>query len=158
MKLYLKQNILSLVDTYRILDENGDEMYYARSQFFKFFAEIDIINRYGDIVYTIKRIFSFILPRYEIIKDGVVIATLNSEGFFIKSWNINTSERNLYLEGDILAYDLSVYEDGRELAHIRKKFFALSDSYEIDIANDEDADLIATLIIAIDNAYHNNNN
>lgn len=61
-------------------------------------------------------------------------------------------------EGNVWSMDFSILRDERLVAQISKAWFAWSDTYGVDIADDEDAPLMLALVIVIDQILHENKN
>lgn len=158
MKLYLKQKLLSIGDTYDIYDENDNVVYQVTSQLIsvrhrKFLKDIN-----GNLLYVIKRKIIDILPKY-IIEDSSEnqVAVLQKKFSLRTSFNISGTSKNYEIKGDFMAWHWDLLEDGEVIATISKKIIHLADSYYLDIKEGEDAALVAAFVIAIDNLYHNGN-
>ena len=54
--------------------------------------------------------------------------------------------------GDIIARNFAILENGDPIAHVRKNFNLIKDSFWLD-TNDERAPLMIAFVIAIDNYY-----
>lgn len=155
MKLYIKQKMISLGDSYKVLDENENIIYSVKSKLLKMLAEMIICSKSGEELYTIKRKMTFMKPKYEILHQGNLVALLENKSLFKKEWIITTSSRDLQLKGSLFAYNMEISEGDNLLATISKKKMSLTDSYEINILDESQADLVVTIVIALDNAYHN---
>lgn len=157
-KLYIKQKAISIGDKYKALDENEKVVFYVKSKLFSINHKKFIYNDKDELVMTIRRKFFDILPQYFIYdKNGKLVAGIKRKfglknKFSIQSW----AGEELSVEGNFLTYSLQFYRGGQQIGSLSKKFFQLVDSYQVEILNDSDTQLIVAFVIAFDNLAHNN--
>jgi uncharacterized protein YxjI len=53
--------------------------------------------------------------------------------------------------------NFNILRDGRQVAEVSKRWFAWSDTYGVDISDEEDPVFILALVIVIDQVIHDNN-
>lgn len=91
-----------------------------------------------------------LLPKYEVIENSEVVATLNKKLTFMKDkMTINCKYGELIVNGNLVDRKYEIYKGDNEIADIKKDLFKLTDGYTIDI-NFEDEAFILTLIVIID--------
>ncbi|HHT96272.1 MAG TPA: hypothetical protein GXZ90_00020 [Clostridiales bacterium] len=158
MKLYIKQRIFSIRDKYDIYDENQRTRFYVESELFSFMAKIHLYDHLGNEQFFIKQKFKFLLSEYEIYKNNILCAKINQRLSFIKGkLDIGSNYGQFYIEGNFLGMEYTIYHNGNYYGSISKKWLSWGDSYELDIAKDEDAAFICALVVAIDHCMHNQN-
>jgi uncharacterized protein YxjI len=60
----------------------------------------------------------------------------------------------LKVKGDLLDHDYEIRRGGKTVAQVSKKWFALGDTYGIDVADGEDDALILAVAVALDEMAH----
>ena len=97
------------------------------------------------------------MPEYDIYIAGHRVANVKKKFTFFKNNFVVTSPNSQYdIDGDVFAYDFSIYKDGRVVATISKKFLSLTDTYLVDIDDGCDQVTILALAIVIDMVCHDN--
>lgn len=159
MKLYIKQRIFSLGDKYDIYDTQENVVFDVESEIFTIGAKLHLCDRSGNELYYIKQNFTLFLAEYEIYRENILCAVVSQEfSLFGSKLNVESSMGNFELEGDFFAMDYDIVRDGQYFGSIHKKWLSWGDSYELDIAEEENAAFFCTLVIAIDNCLHNGKN
>lgn len=150
-KLYIQQAVFKITDHYPIVDEKEEPVYYV-DQEFQFIGKFyNVTNAKGDLVFTIERGLAFLLPVYKItFTTGETIKIRTNFTLFRHSFDIEVEDFTLYVEGDFLAHNYSLYTEGTELASIHKKWFTWGDAYEILIYDETFMDLSVAVLIAVD--------
>ncbi len=79
--------------------------------------------------------------------------------FLHQRFNIDSVYGQYSLENvDIFAHSFTLTKNGQVAAVVSKKFFALSDSYGVEIAGNEDQAFILALVIVLDQVLYDKNN
>lgn len=79
--------------------------------------------------------------------------------FLHHKFNIDSAYGQYSLEGlDIFGHSFTLVKNGRVIATVSKKFFSLSDSYGVEIVDDEDHVFILALVIVLDQVIYDNRN
>lgn len=158
MKLYIKQKVFSIGDKYDVYDEFGNLYYKVKSEVFTIGDKIHLYNLNEQELYFIRRRLTFFCARYEIYRGSQLCAHIQQEfRFFRSKLNIVSDYGNYTIEGDLWARNFTIYRDGFPVGVVGKKFLSWSDTYEMNIADNEDCAFFAALVIAIDNCLHNEN-
>lgn len=145
MRLLLKQRVFSWLDSYDIYDEAGNTVFTVKGQLawghcFKVF------DAYGNEVAMLKeKIFSF-LPAFEIYIEGRYVGRIKKEFTFFKPV-FNLDFNGWRIEGDIFEWDYSVYDGIYRIMTVSKQCFNWSDTYLIDVYDDEN--VLSGLMIAL---------
>ena len=149
MKLLFKQRFFSWFDSYDIYDEQGNTVYVVKGQL-SWGHLLRIYDKYGNEVGYIKeKIFTW-LPKFEIYEGNNYLGCIKKEfTFFTNKFNIDF--KSWRVDGDFFGWDYRIYDQYNHLvATISKKLFNWTDTYVIDIENDNDALYALMLTLAID--------
>lgn len=145
MRLLFKQRVFSWFDSYDIYDEAGNTVFTVKGQLawghcFKVF------DTYGNEVAMLKeKIFSF-MPAFEIYIEGRYVGRIKKEFTFFKPV-FNLDFNGWRIEGDIFQWDYSVYDGIYRIMTVSKRCFNWSDTYLIDVYDDEN--VLSGLMIAL---------
>lgn len=158
MRLYIKQKVFSIGDKYDVYDEYGNVYFNVKSEIFTIAAKIHLYNLHNQELYYIKKRLTFLCARYEIYRGPQLCAEIQQEFRFFKAkLNITSDYGNYTIEGDLWARNFTIYRDGFPVGVVGKKFLSWSDTYEMNIADNEDPAFFSAMVIAIDNCLHNEN-
>ncbi|MFA7031994.1 MAG: LURP-one-related family protein [Bacilli bacterium] len=150
MKLYVKQKFFSLVhDRFKVYDENQQVIYEAHDKFFSMRNRTTLYDLQGQVVLELTRkIFSFVNTYYLNVNGEKEVSI--SRKFFAIRPRFYFTGLDLQVEGDFFAHDYSIILNGTTIATIHKKWLAWSDTYEIDISDEEHQVLVIGVVLAID--------
>ena len=149
MKLYFKQKVFTLRQRSNIFDEHGNVLFTAEAEIISLGRKMHIYDDMNNEVAFVQQRLLRLLPRFSVYTDGQHIADIVREFTLLKpryhieglDWQIN---------GDFFAHDYSISGAGRHIASIHKRWMSWGDSYEIDIADEQDIIMVLAVIIAID--------
>ena len=135
MKLLFKQRLFSWFDSYDIHNEGKC---------------LNVIDRAGNHVATIKRKLFTFLPCFDIYIQGEFVGCVKKK-FSLFSPSFTVDYRGWSVDGDFLEWDYSITDkDGLKVADISKIIFKLSDTYCIEVSDMFNALDILILVLAID--------
>lgn len=155
MKLIFKQRFLSWFDSYDIYDEN-DNIYFTVKGQLSWGHLFKIYNSNNEEIGWLKqKLFTF-LPKYEIYKDNVKLGEIRKEFTFFKP-KFHITFGNYTVDGNFLEWDYEVYKEGKHIASISKEFFHLTDTYIINV-DDNEALIVLMIVLSIDSIKDRNNN
>lgn len=159
MRYQIKQRVLSMADSFTIKDEFENDRFIVKGKFFSFGNKLRIYDLNGrEASYIEQEMFHF-LPRYNIFLNETYAATVKKEmSFFKPSFYIESTMGNYTMEGEIFSHEFQVFKDGREVAHVSKKWFSFSDTYGVDIEDTENQEFMLSLVIVIDQILYDNKN
>lgn len=147
MKLYIKKKFFSLNDSVKVLDINGTEKFYGKSDSTDSGKRLYIYDMKGTEVAAVEEIGrGFSAKKYFVYTNGVRITeiinkfSLLKEKYFAEGlgWEIT---------GDFFARRFFFIKNGKKLVAFNKKLMSWGDCYEIDVEND--GDMIAALAVGI---------
>lgn len=153
---YIKQKAFSIGDKFKVYDDNNNVKYYVKSRLFSINHVKHIYNDKDELVITLRRRFFDILPSYLIYdKNDKLIAIFKRKFSISKKFAIEGPKDQYRIDGNLFAYNFSIYQNDELIGTVSKKFIQLVDSYRLEIFKDEDEEFFIALVIAFDNLYHN---
>ena len=147
MKFYVKQRVFSWNDTFFVYDSTQNEILQVKGELFSFGKKLAILDRNGRELYRIEQELFRFRPRYHILQNGEIVATVVKE-FSMFTPYYSVEGPGWEVEGDFFDHDYDITDQGRHVASVQKQWFTWGDTYEIDV-NDRDYDPVAVLAIAI---------
>jgi uncharacterized protein YxjI len=157
VRYQVRQKIFSFGDNFIIKNEFGDDIFRVRGRIFSLGNKLIIEDIAGhELVYIEQRLFKF-LPQYTIYMNEMDVATIKKEiSFFKPRFHIESIMGNYEMEGDIFSHEFSILKGGRVVAMVSKQWFSFSDTYGVEIDNNEDQAFIMALVIVIDQVLYDN--
>lgn len=149
MKLLFKQRAFSWFDSYDIFDETGDTVYVVKGEL-SWGHLLRIYDSKGnELGYVQQKVLTW-LPKFEIYEKGRYLGCINKEfSFFHPRFNIEYNGWNV--EGDWLEWDYTIVSgSGSLIASVSKELFNWTDTYSIDVKNEQDALYALMMVLAID--------
>jgi uncharacterized protein YxjI len=151
MKLLIKQRVFSWTDSYDVYDEWGEPVFFVQAKFLSLGHQIFVYDRAGNEVGSIHQRLLHLLPTFEIVLHGQELGQVYRQfSLFRPRYTVECADWNV--EGDLMGWDYDVFHGSSLAAHISKELFRWGDTYVLDIANLQDAELALLLVIAIDAA------
>ena len=149
MKLYIKQQVFSWLDRFYIKDENENDKYYAKGELTLFLKRLNVYDMAGQRIARIEQEFSWLKPTFVISIGGREVCRIIKKIQFMRN-DYYIEGPPWELEGDFWAHEYSVFEGGREVMALSKKWFTWGDSYELNITDPQNELLCLTIALAID--------
>lgn len=158
LRFIIRQKIFSFADRFNITDGAGTPKYQVEGKFFTIGKKLNIYDMDGNhLIYIEQEIFRF-LPEYYLYQNDEVVAKVKKEFTFFKpKINIESIYGDFTIDGSVFGYDFTVIKDGKVVARINKEFLSFSDTYGVEIYSDNEAFLLA-LVIVLDQVFHDNTN
>lgn len=148
MRYYMKSKLFKLKEDFWIKNGREEDTFFVDNKLISLGLQFKMIKD-NKTLYEVKQKLS-LLPKYEVMENTEVVATLNKKLTFIKDkMVINCKYGNLMVKGNLFDRKYKIYKEDKEIADIKKDLFKLSDGYTIDI-NFENEAFILTLIVIID--------
>ena len=153
----MRERILSWGDDFTIKDADGRDAYYVDGKVFSFGDKLSLQDMKGNELARIDQKLLSFGPQYEIIRDGRTVATVKKHlfTFFRHKFTVDVpGPDDLEAAGDFMDHEYTFERHGREVARVSKRWFRLSDTYGVDIADGEDDVLILATTVVIDQCCH----
>lgn len=149
MKMHFKQRIFSWFDSYDIYDDEGNTLYVVKGQL-AWGHCLKIFDGNGNEIGTVKERILTILPKFEVYMDGQYVGSISKRlTLFTPKFDIDY--KNWRVEGDFFEWDYKIKNENNEIvATVSKELFHLTDTYTIDVENNNDALSALALVLAID--------
>lgn len=157
MKLYIKQKVFSFSDSFNVYDQWGKVVYTVQGKMFSIGKKLYVFDTFErEVAYIEQKVLSF-LPKYFVYVNGNQVAEIIKHFTFFThkysvaglGWDVN---------GDFLAHDYQITQNGNYIASIKKQWLSFGDCYEIDIDEHGDTTVALAVVLAIDCVLANNNN
>ena len=160
MRYQMRQKIFSFGDDYAVLDEAGNEAFYIDGRAFSFGKKLSVLdaNR-NEVAFIEQKLFSW-GPTYEIYRGEDLAAVVKKELFTFLSCKFTVDvpgPNDLEAKGSFTDMEYTFSRGRGPVATVSKRWFALSDTYGIDIADGEDDALIVASAVVIDLVCHGDN-
>jgi uncharacterized protein YxjI len=139
MRLKLRKKILSISSRYEIYDEYDKPVFAAKGKIFSFGDHVTVADQHQQTIFTLKQKIFSLLPKYTILfTDGSSGFVKQRFSFFRKRFSILLAAgEELTAQGSLFDYEYEISDQrNKPIATVSKRFFALSDTYGIDIHDD----------------------
>ena len=154
MKLYIKQRVVSLVDSYDVYGGNFNKKYTVKARmedFFKLGVHLHVYDLTGHEVGVVRQKAFQLMPTFEIEIDGQKIGEIKKQFNLLKK-NFDMNYLGLRVDGDFFGWNYFVFQDENLVMTISKEVVSLGDAYMIEF-NDPDVEIYGLmLVVAIDAA------
>ena len=157
MRYVLKQKLLALGNDFFIRDADGRDAYFVDGKAISIGDQLSFRDLEGNELAFIKQKVMSWGPTYEISRAGELVAVVKKElfAFFHHRFTVDVPGPNdLEAEGDFTDHEYEFRRGDRVVGTVSKKWFSWSDTYGIDIADDEDHVLLLASAVVIDQACH----
>lgn len=157
MKLLFKQRFFSWFDSYDIYNEAGETLYTVKGQL-AWGHCLKIFDAYGNEIGTVKEKILTFLPQFEIYRGEQYIGCISKEfALFKPKYNIDYN--GWHVEGDFWEWDYNILDHtGQNIATVSKQLFHWTDTYVIDVYDQQNALSALMLVLAIDAEKCSRNN
>ncbi len=160
MKLYIKNKFASITGKSVVLDENKNPVYKVKGRLFSFTKKKKIYDLEKNKLYTVRNKYwhFFMHSAFVYDSEGTKILKLSQKFKFGIKFVVEGYQDEIKIEGSPFRFNCSVYKNDKLIGNLYKKYFAMVDSYELDIEDDEkeNAPLFVAIVIALDNIKDRN--
>ena len=156
MRYAMKQKLFSFGDDFTIKDSDGREAFYVDGKVFSIGKKL-AFQKDGKDVCVIKERLIAIGDTYEIEREGRTAAVVKKSLFNLFSCSFTVDvpgPDDLEAKGSFTDHDYVFKRGGKEVARVSKKWFSITDSYGVDVADGEDDVLILASTVVIDMCCH----
>lgn len=148
MKLYIKQHVVSIRDSFEVRDNKNKKVFTVKSKLLSLPQKFTIYNRKGKKIATIRRQIFNIMPRYTIRIGTDRFVLKRKFSFFRHQYTVTNT--NWTIKGDFFNHSYDIMQGSRSIMTLRKHWVSWGDSYELDIRDPQDAILTTSIVIALD--------
>lgn len=153
----MRQRLVSIGEDFTIENEGGQPVYHVDGKVLRIRETFVITDTAGNEVATIREKKLALRDSMTILRGGQTIATIRKAWLtpFRDKFEIDVSGgQDMIAQGDILDLEYTIQRGGMPIAQISKQWFALRDTYGIEIAPGEDDGLVLAVAVAIDEMVH----
>ena len=151
MKLYMKQKVFSWVDKFTVKDEAEQDRFFVEGEFMTLSKKLHILNEnHTEVAFIHQKLWSF-MPRFFVEIDGREVCQIVKKFTWFKS-KYELEGTNWHVEGDFWDHEYTVFDGEQIIMKLSKHWFSWGDSYELDIADEKNAIICLSIVLAIDAA------
>lgn len=158
MRYVLKQKLFSFGDDFTIKNDDGDAVYKVDGKAFTLLREkLSFEDLSGNELAFIRERLIALTPSYEILRGGEVVAVVKKDliNLFRCGFTVDVPGPNdLEAQGNLLDHEYTFTRGSRVVATVSKSWFSFTDTYGVEIAEDEDPVLILASTVIIDMVCH----
>jgi uncharacterized protein YxjI len=155
----MRQKLWSLRDQFRIRDAEGDDVYVVKGRLISIRDRFSFEDVHGRQLLEIRQKLVSWRPQYRIYVEGRLCAIVQKRLLSVLGSRFVISikgEPNLLAKGNFLDYEYRFLRRGRQVARVSKRWFALTDSYGVQVDEERVGDLlILACAVIIDMINHN---
>jgi uncharacterized protein YxjI len=157
MRYLLKQKIWCFGNDFRIQDEAARDCFIVDGAAFSFGEKLRFLDLQGnEVAFIRERLLSW-GPAFEIYRSGQLYATVKKHlfTFFHCKFEVDGPGSNDFeAGGDFTDHEYQITGPLGPVAHVSKRWFALSDTYGVDISDGQDDVLLLATAVVIDLICH----
>ncbi|HEX2832396.1 MAG TPA: LURP-one-related family protein [Thermoanaerobaculia bacterium] len=157
MRYVMKQKVFSFGDDFMIRDAEGRDVFFVDGKAFSFGDQLSIRDLSGNEFARIRQRLLSWGPTYEIDRNDTLLAVVKKElfTFFHCRFTVDVEgPDDLQAGGDFFEHEYQFTRGGTPVATVSKQWFSWSDTYGVDVADDEDQLLILASTVVIDLICH----
>lgn len=159
MRYVMKQKLLSWGDDFTIKTEDGRDAFFVDGRAFSIGEKLSFQDMHGHELAFIRQKLLAIGPTFEIYRSGALFAVVKKKllSLFHHRFTVDVPGPNdLEARGNFFDIEYTFKRDGAHVATVSKRFFALRDTYGVDIVPGEDDVLLLASAVVIDLVCHDN--
>lgn len=149
MQLSMKAKKFTFSDKFTIWDEGGSDKYHVAGELFSAGKRLHISDLNGNEVASIREKIITLKPKFFIYVGDEQVGEIVKENTLLKS-KYKVSGVDWIIKGDIDDHKYSIMKDKKTIVAVKKKRFSLTNSYVLDIEDDNDELPALAAVLAID--------
>lgn len=153
MRYVIREKLFRLTEDSDITDDAGNPVFRVEGMLFSLHNTIVMRDMAGNEVARVRRVLLSFTPTYEITRGGVELAEMRKHFFtpFVDRFTVDVPGPHDYeMNGSLLEHEYTISRDGQAVATVSKHWFAITDTYGVDVAPDQDDALILASVLALD--------
>lgn len=160
MKFYIKQKVFSLKDKFTIMDEAQNVRYEVKGKFMSIKNKLELADKDGvTLLRSERKVFSFMPTYYIYDSRNQELAMVKRIFGFKPKFNLRVLHNDYYVDGSFYGHSFGVYDNRNNLvASISKKYISWGDTYEIDVQDENNLEVLLFMVIIIDQVVHEKKN
>ncbi len=157
MRYQMRQKLFSFGDDYTIKDDSGNDRFFVDGKALSIGDKLSFQDMQGNELAYIRQKLLSIGATYEIYRNDQLAAVVKKQIFTLLRAKFSVDvpgPDDLEASGDFLAHEYEFTKGGETVATVSKAWFAMTDSYGVDIAANQDDVLILACTVVIDLCCH----
>lgn len=153
MRYLVRQRLFSFAASFWITDEDGNEVFHVDGHALQFRKTFELTDREGNILAVIREQLFRLRGAMDIERDGAVIATVTRAMFspFQHRYDVTVSDGARWTaEGNFSDMNWELVAEDRVVGRISRQWFAVRDTFGVEVEPGEDAALVIAVAICID--------
>ena len=152
MRYTLKHKVFSIGRDSMIKDGDGKDVYFVDGAAISIGRKLTIKDMAGNELASIHQKLIALTPSFEIHEKGGLSASVSMKLLSLTDrLKIDVpGPDDLEARGNLLHHEYAIQRGGREVAHVSKRWVALTDSYGVEIDNDQNQVLLLACAVVID--------
>jgi len=152
-KLYFKEKFFKITDHYPILDENENEVYYLDQDFTFIGYKSSVKDFNGKNIFNINREIISFFPRYNVtFNDNTNMIVQQKFEFLKHKVEVYLDDETLNLSGNYWHLDFDIKNENKKIiGKVTRELFALTDTYELTILDENYTEKLIALVICLNN-------
>ena len=162
MKYIIKNKFFSLGDGSTVKDENDRDLFKVKGSFLSLTRKKYVCTLSKQPLFIVRnKLINLLLPKVFIFDaQGNKLMTLKKRGYFSFKQNFEIiPEPGLgyafSIDGDIIGRHYDILENGIPVAHVRRNYNLIKDSFWLETDMEEKAPFFIAFVIAMDNYFDN---
>ena len=157
MRYVMKQKLFCWGDDFAIKNDQGQDVFFVDGKAFSLGDKLSFQDMAGnELAFISQKLLSW-GPTYEIYRGSELAAVVKKSLFTFIHCKFTVDvpgPDDLEAEGDFLDHEYDFTRGGTTVASVSKRWFSLSDTYGVEIADGEDDILVLASTVVIDMACH----
>ena len=160
MKYVIKNKIISLGSSSTVRDENGNDLFFVKGRIISPTRHKTVEALDGTPLYRVRnKFFHILLPKVFLLDaNGKKLITIKKKSYFSFRQNFIIlpepgCDLRISIDGDIIGRHYDILDNGEPVAHVRRNFNLVKDSFWLETEDEEKAPLYIAFVIALDNYY-----
>ncbi len=154
----MREDLISIGDDFWIENENGQRVFRVDGKVLRISKTYVFLDLAGNTLCRIKERLLTIKDTMEIEDaDGKELAVVRKALIspLRDRWNVKVRNGpDLDIQGNILDHEYAIKEGRQKIAEVSKKWFRLTDTYGVEIAEGQNDILILAIAVAMDSMTH----
>lgn len=153
----MKQKLFSLRNQFRIQDSAGNDVYTVSGKLISLRDRLTFSDVEGEELLEIRQKLVSLKPQYRIYRGDRLYAVVKKRLLSLLKARFDIEVEGgptLEAQGNFLDYEYKFLQGEMEVAHVSKTWFALRDSYGVQVSDEMDDLLILACAVVIDMINH----
>ncbi|MFJ1756668.1 LURP-one-related/scramblase family protein [Kitasatospora sp. NPDC088134] len=159
-KFQVKERLFAVGDDYWVEDEHGDKAFLVDGKVLRIRDTFELQDTEGNTVATIREKVLTVRDAMKIENaDGDVVATVRKKLFtpFHDKFHVELEAGGEYeIHGDLIDKEYAVKSDGHRIAEVSRKWFAIRDTFGVEVEDGVDVPLMIAIAVCLDRLVEHN--